>query len=65
LNFRFLLKLLNNIMIDCIELHDQLNFKVYPINSRNKPTIYQLLKVNTKYLLFSPANILMSAGNTY
>lgn len=48
-------------MLDYPELLEQINFKVNPINSRNKPTFY-VLNANTKYMLYSPAHILISAA---
>lgn len=48
-------------MLDYPELLEQINFKVNPINSKNKPTFY-VLHFNTKYMLYSPAHILISAA---
>jgi hypothetical protein len=48
-------------MTYCVELLEELKFKVNTINSRNKPTFY-LSNFKTKYLSHSPAKILMSAG---
>jgi hypothetical protein len=61
LNIIFFYKLLHH-MID-FELLEQLHFKINPINIRKKYTFY-LVNTNFKFMLFIPANILMSARST-
>lgn len=62
LNCKFLYKLLHNI-IDCPEIIERLNFRVNQSSSRNNSTFY-LSFTSSNYMLYTPANILMSAGNS-
>jgi len=62
LNCKFLYKLLHNI-IDSPEIIERLNFRVNQTNSRNNSTFY-LSSFSSNYMLYTPANILMSAGNS-
>lgn len=57
----FLYKLLHNI-IDCPEILEQLNFRVNQSNSRNDSLFY-LSSISNNYMLYTPANILMSVTN--
>jgi len=62
LNCKFLYKLIHNI-IDYPEIIERLNVKVNQSNSRNNSTFY-LSSISSNYMLYTPANILMSAGNS-
>lgn len=48
---------------DCFEHFERLNFKINPINSRNK-SIFYLPPDNSINMLYTPANVLMPAGNS-
>jgi len=61
-DLKFLFKLLHN-YIDCPEHVERLNIKINSFNSRNKPIFYLSNSTNT-YKMYSPANKLMSAGNS-
>jgi len=60
---RFLHKLLSG-LLDCPELLSLISLKVHELNTRDSKSFYPLFS-NENYILNSPANLLMVAGNTY
>lgn len=60
---KFLHKLITGV-IDCPELLSLINFKINSLNTRNPMPFYPIFS-NKNYVLNSPHNILMNAGNTY
>ena len=58
----FLFKLINN-QIDCNYLLGKLNFKLNSNNTRNT-NLFFLQNTHSDYSLHSPANMLMSVGNS-
>jgi len=56
-------KLLSGI-IDCPELLSLINIRINNQNTRNSLPFYPIPS-NKNYILNSPANLLMNAGNTY
>jgi len=57
----FLYKIINN-MIDCPEILQNIHFKINSKNFRDKNVFY-IKNVTTSYMLNSPSNILILAGN--
>lgn len=58
----FLFKLINN-QIDCSYLLGKLNFKLNSKNTRNT-NMFFLQNIHSDYSIHSPANMLMSVGNS-
>jgi len=61
-NLNFLLKLINN-KIDCSPLLEKINFKINQKNTRDN-NLFFIKKKHSNYSINSPANLLMSLGNS-